>query len=305
MYIEQAYQGDNKIWKVLVTVGVSMGIFILNFIYFLFADNEVIEQSYSMIKQIPNSISLVINLLPFAFLLITLIALVLLLHKRSLLSLTTSRSKIDYKRIAFGFILVAVYIIVSLYLSYLATPEDYVIQFNSIKFTILVITGFILFAFQIGLEEYLFRGYLMQQIGIIAKNRWVPLLVTSFLFGIFHSANPEVNKMGSIILAYYIGTGLFLGIMTLMDEGIELALGYHFGNNFMTAILITTEYSALQTDALLKSTAEPEVSIEILFPLLVIYPLFLWIMKKKYKWSDWKNKLFGPVSDKLTPTSAS
>jgi hypothetical protein len=32
------------------------------------------------------------------------------------------------------------------------------------------------------------------------------------------------------MFVYYIGTGLFLGILTLMDEGMELALGFHANN---------------------------------------------------------------------------
>ena len=32
-------------------------------------------------------------------------------------------------------------------------------------------------------------------------------------------------------MIYYIGTGFLFGIMTLMDEGTELALGFHAANN--------------------------------------------------------------------------
>ena len=67
----------------------------------------------------------------------------------------------------------------------------------------------------------------MQGLGIMAKNRWVPLVVTSVLFGAMHFFNPEVDKLGYGIMVYYMGTGFFLGIMTLMDEGLELALGFH------------------------------------------------------------------------------
>ena len=74
-------------------------------------------------------------------------------------------------------------------------------------------------------------------------------MITSILFGVFHSANPEVSEMGYSLMVFYIGTGLLLGIMTLMDDGIELALGFHFGNNLLAATLVTSDWSALQTDA--------------------------------------------------------
>jgi len=133
---------------------------------------------------------------------------------------------------------------------------------------------------------------------VMVRNRWVPLIVTSVGFGVFHGANPEVGAMGIIVMVFYIGTGLLLGIMTLMDEGLELALGFHFGNNFLAATLVTADWSALQTDALFLSTAEVGVNplMEVIIPVLVVYPIILWILAKKYKWTHWKEKLFGRIA---------
>jgi membrane protease YdiL (CAAX protease family) len=65
-----------------------------------------------------------------------------------------------------------------------------------------------------------------------------------------HIFNPEVSKIGYIILVYYIGTGLLLGIVTLMDEGMELALGFHAANNLVGALLISSDWSAFQTNSI-------------------------------------------------------
>ena len=113
-----------------------------------------------------------------------------------------------------------------------------------------------------------------------------------------HSANPEVAEMGFITMIFYIGTGLLLGIMTLMDEGLELALGFHFGSNLLAALLITSEWSALQTDAIFRYTAEEaqNTMIDIVVPVLVFYPIILFILAKRYKWHNWQEKLFGRVA---------
>jgi len=197
----------------------------------------------------------------------------------------------------FSFSLIFIITVGSFLVSYYANPDEFIIQFHPIKFTILLIISLILFPFQIGLEEYLFRGYFMQQIGIMFKNRWFPLLITSVLFGLAHSANPEVAEMGFITMVFYIGTGLLLGIMTLMDDGLELALGFHFGNNILAALLVTADWSALQTDAIFRYASEEPVNsvMEIVVPVLVFYPILLFILSKKYKWTDWNTKLFGPV----------
>ena len=148
---------------------------------------------------------------------------------------------------------------------------------------------------QTSFEEYLFRGYLMQGIGTLFKNRWSPLIITSMVFGSLHFFNPEVTKLGNIIMFYYIGTGFLLGIMTLMDDGMELALGFHAGNNLITAVLVTADWTAFQTNSILKDISEPSAGWDILIPVMVVYPLFLFIMAKKYGWKDWGNRLFGKV----------
>ncbi len=296
-YIQQAYKGKIEFWMFLLTSVLISGIFIINFIAFLFTPKEDIDAMYALIKNIPSNVNLVINLAPFAILLILLFILVKYLHQRSILSLTTSRSKIDWKRFFFSFFLVVLFLLISFGFFYYLNPSQVEIQFNAQSFAILLIISLILFPLQIGLEEYLFRGYFMQHIGIMVKNRWFPLILTSVLFGIAHSANPEVSEMGLSIMIFYIGTGLILGIMTLMDEGLELALGFHLGNNLIAALLITYDWSVLQTDAIFRYTGDKAESTfsEILLPLLFFYPIFLFILAKKYKWTNWNEKLFGKV----------
>lgn len=296
MYIEQAYKGENAPWKFILTTSICLGVFILNLLAFIFLDIDAEAEMDKMMELIPNkNVFLAINLGIFIPILAVLFLLVRALHQRNIKSLTTSRKKIDWGRIQFSFWMVFAFTIISFLIAYYSAPEDYVLQFDTGKFSILCIIGLIMFPFQIGLEEWLFRGYLMQQVGIMVKNRWFPLILTSAMFGIFHWANPEVAAMGPITMVFYIGTGLLLGIMTLMDEGLELALGFHFGNNFLAATLVTYEYSALQTEAIFKSVSEAATGFEIVMPVLIVYPIFLLILAKKYKWSGWKEKLFGKV----------
>jgi hypothetical protein len=141
----------------------------------------------------------------------------------------------------------------------------------------------------------MFRGYLMQGIGVISRYRWVALILTSLIFGLMHFANPEVSVLGPVIMISYIGTGFLLGIMTLMDEGLELALGFHAGNNLITALLVTANWTAFQTDSVLIYTEKPTAGFDVLIPVLVIYPIYLLIMAKVYKWKNWNSKLFGKV----------
>lgn len=306
MFIEQAYKGKNDWWRVLLTTVLSAGIIIINFIVFLLLPAEQVAQAYDLMKDVPNNINLALNLLLFVPLLAILLAMVYLLHKRSILSLTTSRPKVDYGRIFFSLFLVAAITIIGFAISYYGDSSNIVWNFKPLPFAVMIVISLILFPFQIGYEEYLFRGYFMQQIGIWVRNRWFPLIFTSVLFGVFHSANPEVAEMGYGALGFYIGTGLLLGIMTLMDEGMELALGFHLGNNLLAAWLVTADYSALQTDAMFRYSGKEnsaDILTEMLAGILITYPVILLILAKKYKWSGWREKLTGSV--KTIPTHAS
>ncbi|NDP26382.1 MAG: CPBP family intramembrane metalloprotease [Flavobacterium sp.] len=306
MYIEQAYKGNNAWWRVVITTFLTAGIFLANFVAYFMMSKEQVEAVYKSMSEIPNNWSLIINLSPFIFLLGLLFLLVRNLHERSVLSLTTSRNSIDFKRIFFSFSLVVLLTILVFVGTYFMDHSNIVCNFNPVKFSILLLISILLFPFQIGFEEYLFRGYLLQQIGIIVKNRWFPLLFTSLVFGLFHSANPEVAQMGYGVMVFYIGTGLLLGIMTLMDESVELALGFHLANNLMAALLITSDYSAIHTDALFKYSGVENTTDtlnEMLVSIAIVYPIILYIFAKRYSWTNWKAKLTGKIQFSNLKTS--
>lgn len=216
-------------------------------------------------------------------------------HKLSFKDFTTSRKRIDWKRIAFSFLLWGIISSGLVFLDVYLSPENYEFDFNPGPFFMLVIISVIFIPIQTSFEEYFTRGYLMQAIGIASKNKWLPFLISSSLFGLLHIFNPEVEKLGHGILVYYVGTGFFLGILTLMDEGLELPLGFHAANNFFTAILVTADWTAFQTNSLYKDVSEPVLGWDVLIPVFVIYPILLFIFSKKYGWKNWNERLFGKV----------
>src|SRR5690606_33908909 len=154
---------------------------------------------------------------PLSFALILLLLWVKFVHKQSIRSLTTARLKVDWKRIFFAFALLGGLTFALTMADYYLNPQDYEFNFKAVPFAILAILAIILIPMQTSFEEYLFRGYLMQGLGIQLRSRLFPLIFTSVMFGLMHIANPEVEKIGYIALIYYIGTGLFLGVVTLMD----------------------------------------------------------------------------------------
>ena len=304
-FIQQAYKGKNDWWRYLLTIILVfigwqvIGVIPLFFVAMSKANDmgELLEASQDafMSLGIDSNLYLFIMILTFFFGLISLLFSVKKIHLRSDKTLVTSRDKIDWKRVLYAFTLWFGISLIVLAFDYSMNSENYIWNFKPVPFLILVLISFLFLPFQTSFEELLFRGYFMQGLGVWFKNAAVPLMVTSITFGLMHGLNPEVEKLGSIVMIYYIGTGFLFGIITLMDEGTELALGLHAANNVVAAVFVTMDWTVFQTDALFIDTSEPSADIEMFLPVLVLYPLVIFIFSKKYGWDNWKQKLFGKI----------
>jgi membrane protease YdiL (CAAX protease family) len=169
-------------------------------------------------------------------------------------------------------------------------------HFNSDAFIPLLLISLLLVPIQTTCEEVLFRGYLLQLFGSSFKSAWLSVLATSILFGLIHAGNPEIDYLGYIALLYYILTGVFLAVLAVMDEGLELSMGFHAANNIFGALIVTNDWQAFQTEALFIDHAQPNFGIEMVLSLVVIQPLLLLLYARIFKWSDWKMKLFRPLN---------
>lgn len=239
-----------------------------------------------LLNIIPPNMRLFLMLFPFAFTFIGVWLVVKKIHEQTMTSIITARKKIDFNRILFAFGLWALITFGMLLFSYSTSPENYVWNFKPIPFLFMFLIAIIFIPLQTSLEEVVFRGYLMQGFGNLFRNRWLPLLLTSIIFGSLHLANPEVGKLGYGVMIFYIGTGLFLGIVTLMDDGLELAIGWHAANNLVAALLVTADWTAFQTNSVLKDVSEPNLYPEIFISVLIVFPIVLFIFSKKYGWKN-------------------
>ncbi len=308
-FIAQAYKGYTDWWRYL------LGFFFIFFIWQLFSlvqgafvflklSKEGLSTEEIMLKMgdmdvlmgtLESNLNFFLLLLGFAGGFLAILLVVRFFHNLELKKIITSRPKIDWKRVGISFSIIALLVSGSVILDYKLSPEDYQLNFQPQKFLILALIGIILVPIQTTFEELLFRGYLMQGFGTAFKSRAVALIVTSTLFGLMHIANPEVGKLGYQALIVYIGTGFMLGIITLMDEGLELAIGFHAANNLVTALLLTADWTAFKTYSIFKYTGEPSVISDIYVPVFIIYPLLILGFAKIYKWKNWKHRLFGKL----------
>ncbi len=306
MFIKQAFQKETDSLVIILNFFKYLG---GSFVVFLAALLGQIPLSVAMLLSdktpqtmdemyqiLDANLVLVLSLFSFVCAFVGLYVVVEKLHHQKFITIITSRTNVDWKRVFLSFVVWSIVSIIAFFITYLIDSDTIIWQFKPLPFFLLFCITIVLMPIQTTTEELVFRGYLMQGFYNLAQNKWFPLLMTSIIFGTMHIFNPEVEKMGYLILVYYIGTGLFLGIITLMDEGTELALGFHAANNMVASLLVTSDFTVFQTPSIFKDISEPSINFEVFIPVLILFPLLGYFFSKIYKWSNWKDKLLGSKS---------
>ena len=203
-------------------------------------------------------------------------------HKANVLSFFTSRDHLDWKRIVNAVCLWGLILGLMQFILVLTTPE-LTFRFGGVEFWNLLLIAIFLLPLQTTCEELLFRSYLFKAFSWF-KKPLISILLCSLLFAAMHLGNPEVDKIGNMAILFYLWTGLFLGLMTYLDKGLELAIGYHAINNIFAAVVVTNDWQAFQTQALWLDSRAPSFSWEMYLTLFLFQPLMFFIFSKIYKW---------------------
>jgi uncharacterized protein len=183
------------------------------------------------------------------------------LHERPFKTLITPLAQINWKRVAqsaglwLGITVVVELLFYSLY------PDMYRFSLKLDDFIPALIVGILLIPVQSTAEELLFRGYLLQGIGM--KNIWVGVIITGVFFGLAHSFNPETEKVGlALAMSYYISVGLFFALLAVFDKSLELPIGIHAVNNVYAFLVVSYPDSVLPSPSIFMLN-------ELNFPLMI------------------------------------
>jgi membrane protease YdiL (CAAX protease family) len=183
---------------------------------------------------------------------------------------------VNWGRIGLGAIFWFVLSIVVTIGDALLHPGTYHWVFNFPQWLPFALTALLLTPIQTTAEEWMFRGYLLQGMGRIFRNRTGLILLSGIIFAIPHFLNPEMQIDFALLALYYFSIGAFLAWMTLKYESLELAMGVHAANNLFAILIANYEGSALPSPAMFMATnLDPMYSLlsflaaAILFMLLV------------------------------------
>jgi len=201
------------------------------------------------------------------------------LHKRSFLTLISSRSKIDWQRYFQGFLVMFAIMAFTSIADGLLFPGTYQFVFQWERFFHFLLLALVLIPIQASTEELLFRGYLMQGIGRLVKTPWIVVGLSSLLFMLPHLFNPEAAPSLILSVGAYTLIGVFLAVITLKSHSLELAMGAHTGVNLFNCFVGS---SAVQVFAGIPTVfvrqEDNAINIESLFMMGASFALFYWLV---------------------------
>jgi membrane protease YdiL (CAAX protease family) len=215
-----------------------------------------------------------------AMMLAGLIVAVKLIHRRALLTLVTGEGGIDWRRIARAVGVWAVLGLATAAAEHLLYPERYYLSFSAERFFPFAAVALLLTPLQAATEELVFRGYVMQGLGLVLRRPAVIALLSAGLFTLPHLLNPEVQQHGALLLGTsYFVIGLLLAIVTLRDGRLELAIGVHAANNLVLVLVANYEGSVLTSEAIFTARElDPAYTLATLSIAAVIF--YAWIFRR-------------------------
>jgi len=251
-------------------------------------DQETIASVFS------NNELLVTNLLPFVVGFLLLVFCARVFHSRKFLSFITARPRFDFKRFLVAFAIWGAVMGISFAIE-LNSAKTISWNYNAEPFLMLFLITLVIVPIQTGFEEIFLRGFILQLFGRAARRGFLAILGSAAIFGIMHLNNPEMFHLGWPALVFYAASGIMTALITVLDDGIELSWGFHTANNFFGILILTNDWQAFQTDALFYDSSKPNFGMELLFTPFAIYPIFIAVLWRIYKWKNWKEKLFSPI----------
>ncbi|MGF1471220.1 MAG: type II CAAX prenyl endopeptidase Rce1 family protein [Rubrobacteraceae bacterium] len=180
-------------------------------------------------------------LLSFVVVLAGVYLVVRFIHQRPFLSLVTPGPGVNWRRMAQGFGLWLAVVAVASLAGYLLDPARYTLDFEPGSFLVLLLVAGMLVPIQTSTEELLFDGFVLQGFGLFLRNIFLLAAVMGLVFIPGHLGGRE--SLGDFLGAggYYFVFGGFFALITLLDNGLELALGAHAANNLFIDLLFDYE----------------------------------------------------------------
>jgi uncharacterized protein len=209
-----------------------------------------------------------------------------LIHKRRLLSLITPESKMNWRKVFWGFGVFFTLIAGTTLIDFALNQGDY--ELNSIQlsdFLKLFLFVLILTPLQTTCEELFFRGYLMQWFGKKINNAVFLSIVVGIIFAALHFANPEMEYSAFFVGSDYVLSGVLWCFICAKTNSSELTIGAHAANNMFLGWFLTMDDTVFGNipSLLVVKNIDPKIS---LLWTIIIMTIFTYLSLKKFGFKD-------------------
>ncbi|MEN8905467.1 MAG: type II CAAX endopeptidase family protein [Clostridiales bacterium] len=235
-------------WKIFIVIISMMFIYPIIEIFFYILTLLGIEGVYVFSSSEENS--LVLNAIAnFLTLGIGVLVIWVLFEGKKIKEIGLTKFKYGYKNFILGFTMGS-FAIVSI-VTCLMITNSISIKLSDINLKLLIsmIIEFMCFMLVGISEEIFFRGYCINVLKQ-TKNKYFIIIVSSIIFGLMHSMNPNVSFLAvvNIVLA-----GFMFTLMYVKTDNLWLSIGYHISWNYLQGNIFGFRVSGIDTKSILKT----------------------------------------------------
>lgn len=90
-------------------------------------------------------------------------------------------------------------------------------------------------------EELIFRGYILTRLSLLIKNRYLPVIISAFLFGAIHFSYRSLRE---VIFAFLIG--IMFGVHYQKYRNIKVLIAAHFAIDIINLLIATHFYKMIK-----------------------------------------------------------
>ena len=312
-FLNNVKSGKNNLWRYLATIFISFGLgqlvgyiafFISGSLYFTMINGSMDVNLVNLSVTNPYA-SFILLFFMFGFSFLFLFISLRYIHKRDFMSLVNASNEYDklskkgtsiinrirWRKVLRGFLIWTIFMLLVLAVYYVIAPSTFQISFD-LSILWLLLLFLLAIPIQVTFEELFFRGYISQGLSLKIKSPLVVIILSSLIFGLFHVINGglvPIYIIQNLVMTFLIG--FIFCIVTVIDNGIEWAVGAHLANNFHAMIVSSSKASgSAGSGTLIQSIGfDPMLEFAIGAILLVIFIIALYCYRKSDILKTFKN----------------
>jgi len=290
-FLEAVQLGKNDWWRYLLATVLILVLWfgvgavpLIGLVIWVAADNDPgtqVDTNTGQFIGLDPLLSFLVLMFSFVMLWVGLFIAVRFIHQRRFRSLIEPNLRVRWGRMAQGF---AVWVTLAAILAIVEAvlyPGRYQFTFDAARFIPFAFFILLLIPLQAASEELLVRAYLMQSLSLFLRQPILLSIISGGVFALLHLANPEVLIDFWLLMLYYFAFGFTLALISLKDNGLELAIGAHVGNNLFTALFANYANGALATPSVFMANELDAVYgvLSALVAMVIFYGVCAWVWR--------------------------